>query len=169
MYPHIKEIKIPCSSPQCNIDESKIVSNLCSIWSIRWILNGYGYPQSMGMGKILYPWVWVWVEFFTHQLSTIRVWVWYCSTLPIHCPLPSLLFEIISLGSFSKIFKIIRLILFIVLSSPMYFSLYSLMHVKLLVHALINNRIMNFLGIRNLAKRPSHNGKYHGLVSCIWY
>jgi hypothetical protein len=30
------------------------------------------------MDRILYPW-------------TIRVWVWYCSTLPIPCPLPSLL------------------------------------------------------------------------------
>jgi hypothetical protein len=31
----------------------------------------------MGTGRILYP-------------STIRVWVWYCSTLPISYPLPSL-------------------------------------------------------------------------------
>jgi hypothetical protein len=34
--------------------------------------------MGMGMGGILYP-------------STIRVWVWYCSTLPIPYPLPSLI------------------------------------------------------------------------------
>jgi hypothetical protein len=45
MCPHIKEIEIPRSSPQYTINESKIVSNLCSICSTRWIQvpAGYGY------------------------------------------------------------------------------------------------------------------------------
>jgi hypothetical protein len=39
------------------------------------------------MGEDSYPWAWVWVEFCTHRLY---LWVWYCSTPPIPCPLPSL-------------------------------------------------------------------------------
>jgi hypothetical protein len=67
---HNKEIEIPRSNPQYTTDESKILSNFCSIWSTRWILNGYGYPQGMGMGKDSYPRVWVRVrvEFCTHRL-----------------------------------------------------------------------------------------------------
>jgi hypothetical protein len=73
MSPHNKEIEMPRSSLQCIIDKSKIVSNLCSIWSTRWGPNGYGLrfiPVGTGTGRILYP-------------STIRAWVWYWSTLPI--------------------------------------------------------------------------------------
>ena len=49
-------------------DDCKILSNLCTNWSTRWVPNGYGYPPGMGTGKVLYPRVRIWVEFCTHWL-----------------------------------------------------------------------------------------------------
>jgi hypothetical protein len=85
MSPHNKKIEIPCSSPQSTINESKIVSNLCSIWSTCWVPNGYGYLPGMGMGKDSHPWVRVWVKLCTHRLYR------YGYGIALPCPLPSLI------------------------------------------------------------------------------
>jgi hypothetical protein len=69
---------------KCSIDECKIVTNLCTIWSTCCVANGYGNPSGMSMGKITYPWVRLWYRFIPTNYTDINVVFLYPTyTMPI--------------------------------------------------------------------------------------